>query len=107
MLPSPMRVGHVHAYERTVRVFDNKPDACGPVHIVIGDGGNREVRLRALKLLVCRKNSLCVQHRGNQLRDIRKGLKSQRSMCQLRLAHASRYLRSFAVHVQQVHSRRR
>lgn len=37
--------GHVHAYERSFRVFDNKVDECGPVHIVIGDGGNREVRL--------------------------------------------------------------
>jgi 3',5'-cyclic AMP phosphodiesterase CpdA len=34
--------GHVHAYERSVRVFDNQPSDCGPVHIVIGDGGNRE-----------------------------------------------------------------
>lgn len=34
----------MHAYERSVRLFDNKPDECGPVHIVIGDGGNREVR---------------------------------------------------------------
>lgn len=35
--------GHVHAYERSVRVFNNRPHECGPVHIVIGDGGNREV----------------------------------------------------------------
>jgi hypothetical protein len=34
--------GHVHAYERSVRVFNNRPHECGPVHIVIGDGGNRE-----------------------------------------------------------------
>ncbi|MQL76089.1 hypothetical protein Taro_008482 [Colocasia esculenta] len=34
--------GHVHAYERFDRVFDNKQDRCGPVHITIGDGGNRE-----------------------------------------------------------------
>ena len=35
--------GHVHAYERSVRVYNNRPHECGPVHIVIGDGGNREV----------------------------------------------------------------
>ncbi|OMO82165.1 hypothetical protein CCACVL1_12050 [Corchorus capsularis] len=34
--------GHVHAYERFSRVFDGKADNCGPVHITIGDGGNRE-----------------------------------------------------------------
>ncbi|KAJ8483725.1 hypothetical protein OPV22_016210 [Ensete ventricosum] len=34
--------GHVHAYERFTRVHDGKADACGPVHITIGDGGNRE-----------------------------------------------------------------
>ncbi|XP_051130185.1 purple acid phosphatase 22-like [Andrographis paniculata] len=34
--------GHVHAYERFGRVYDNKADKCGPVHITIGDGGNRE-----------------------------------------------------------------
>ncbi|KAI0496847.1 hypothetical protein KFK09_023175 [Dendrobium nobile] len=34
--------GHVHAYERFTRVFDNKEDECGPIHITIGDGGNRE-----------------------------------------------------------------
>ncbi|KAF6143997.1 hypothetical protein GIB67_017605 [Kingdonia uniflora] len=34
--------GHVHAYERFTRVYDGKPDACGTVHITIGDGGNRE-----------------------------------------------------------------
>ncbi|CAH2080508.1 unnamed protein product [Thlaspi arvense] len=34
--------GHVHAYERFTRVYDNKADPCGPVHITIGDGGNRE-----------------------------------------------------------------
>ena len=36
------RAGHVHAFERSVQVLDNRPDACGAVHIVIGDGGNRE-----------------------------------------------------------------
>ncbi|KAK3144845.1 hypothetical protein QOZ80_4AG0318590 [Eleusine coracana subsp. coracana] len=34
--------GHVHAYERFTRVYDNKANPCGPVYITIGDGGNRE-----------------------------------------------------------------
>ncbi|KAL6574983.1 Purple acid phosphatase 22 [Orobanche minor] len=34
--------GHVHAYERFTRVNDNKVDHCGPIHMTIGDGGNRE-----------------------------------------------------------------
>ncbi|KAK3139341.1 hypothetical protein QOZ80_5AG0381790 [Eleusine coracana subsp. coracana] len=34
--------GHVHAYERFQRVYDGKPDPCGPVYVTIGDGGNRE-----------------------------------------------------------------
>ncbi|KAL2481657.1 Purple acid phosphatase 22 [Abeliophyllum distichum] len=34
--------GHVHAYERFTRVYDNNADPCGPVYITIGDGGNRE-----------------------------------------------------------------
>lgn len=34
--------GHVHAYERFTRVFDNKADRCGPVYLTVGDGGNRE-----------------------------------------------------------------
>ncbi|KAG1369667.1 Purple acid phosphatase 18 [Cocos nucifera] len=34
--------GHVHAYERFTRVYDNKKDDCAPVHITIGDGGNKE-----------------------------------------------------------------
>lgn len=34
--------GHVHAYERFTRVYNNKEDPCGPVYITIGDGGNRE-----------------------------------------------------------------
>ncbi|XP_073151935.1 purple acid phosphatase 22-like [Henckelia pumila] len=34
--------GHVHAYERFTRVYDNKADQCGPMHVTIGDGGNRE-----------------------------------------------------------------
>ncbi|CAM8920023.1 unnamed protein product [Rhodiola kirilowii] len=34
--------GHVHAYERFNRVYKDKGNDCGPVHIVIGDGGNEE-----------------------------------------------------------------
>lgn len=34
--------GHVHAYERFTRVYKNNADGCGPVHVTIGDGGNRE-----------------------------------------------------------------
>ncbi|PKA48668.1 Purple acid phosphatase 18 [Apostasia shenzhenica] len=34
--------GHVHAYERTERVYNGRLDSCGLIHITIGDGGNRE-----------------------------------------------------------------
>ncbi|XP_062117573.1 probable purple acid phosphatase 20 [Humulus lupulus] len=34
--------GHVHAYERFTRVYNDKADKCGPIYITIGDGGNRE-----------------------------------------------------------------
>ncbi|XP_057534794.1 purple acid phosphatase 15 [Amaranthus tricolor] len=34
--------GHVHAYERSNRVYNYKLDPCAPIHITIGDGGNRE-----------------------------------------------------------------
>ncbi|XP_014496019.1 purple acid phosphatase 22 [Vigna radiata var. radiata] len=34
--------GHVHAYERFTRIYDNKVDSCGPMYVTIGDGGNRE-----------------------------------------------------------------
>lgn len=34
--------GHVHAYERSGRVARRRADARGPLHIVVGDGGNRE-----------------------------------------------------------------
>ncbi|KAL1823449.1 hypothetical protein ACET3Z_010227 [Daucus carota] len=34
--------GHVHAYERSKRVYQGKSDPCGAVHITIGDGGNQE-----------------------------------------------------------------
>lgn len=32
----------VHAYERSNRVYNYSLDPCGPVHIAVGDGGNRE-----------------------------------------------------------------
>lgn len=32
----------VHAYERSNRVYNYKLDPCAPIHITIGDGGNRE-----------------------------------------------------------------
>ncbi|XP_043697690.1 purple acid phosphatase 22-like [Telopea speciosissima] len=35
-------VGHVHAYERFTRVFNNTANQCGPMHVTIGDGGNKE-----------------------------------------------------------------
>ncbi|KAJ7553476.1 hypothetical protein O6H91_06G099700 [Diphasiastrum complanatum] len=34
--------GHIHAYERTTRLYLKNPDPCGIVYINIGDGGNRE-----------------------------------------------------------------
>lgn len=34
--------GHVHAYERTGCVARRRADGRGPLHIVVGDGGNRE-----------------------------------------------------------------
>lgn len=34
--------GHVHAYERTFAVANNKTTAGAPIHINIGDAGNRE-----------------------------------------------------------------
>ncbi|CAK9175508.1 unnamed protein product [Ilex paraguariensis] len=37
-----MLAGHVHAYERTKRVYNGKSDPCGAIHITIGDGGNKE-----------------------------------------------------------------
>ena len=37
-----MFAGHVHAYERSHRVYQGKADACAPTYINIGDGGNRE-----------------------------------------------------------------
>ncbi|KAF1897957.1 hypothetical protein Lal_00032719 [Lupinus albus] len=34
--------GHVHAYERFTRIYDNEANSCGPLYVTIGDGGNRE-----------------------------------------------------------------
>ncbi|GAX77671.1 hypothetical protein CEUSTIGMA_g5114.t1 [Chlamydomonas eustigma] len=34
--------GHVHAYERTHPMYQYSRNECGPVHVVIGDGGNIE-----------------------------------------------------------------
>ncbi|CAM6098444.1 unnamed protein product [Calypogeia fissa] len=34
--------GHVHAYERSTRVYQGVPNPLGIMHINIGDGGNRE-----------------------------------------------------------------
>ena len=34
--------GHVHSYERTTPVAAGAPAKCAPVHVGIGDGGNRE-----------------------------------------------------------------
>lgn len=34
--------GHVHAYERFTRVYNKNEEQCGPIHITVGDGGNRE-----------------------------------------------------------------
>jgi len=34
--------GHVHAYERTLGVYHNASNVCGPVYLTMGDGGNRE-----------------------------------------------------------------
>ncbi|CAA7019163.1 unnamed protein product [Microthlaspi erraticum] len=34
--------GHIHTYERFKPTYNHKADPCGPMHITIGDGGNRE-----------------------------------------------------------------
>ncbi|KAJ6691176.1 PURPLE ACID PHOSPHATASE [Salix koriyanagi] len=34
--------GHVHAYERSNRVYNYSLDPCGPVYITVGNGGSRE-----------------------------------------------------------------
>ena len=37
-----VHVGHVHAYERSYPVYNYNLDACGAVHVTVGDGGNSE-----------------------------------------------------------------
>ena len=34
--------GHIHAYERTHAMYQGKRNRCGAVHLMLGDGGNRE-----------------------------------------------------------------
>jgi acid phosphatase type 7 len=34
--------GHVHSYERTLPVYDNVVNPCGPTYLIVGDGGNYE-----------------------------------------------------------------
>lgn len=34
--------GHVHSYERSVPVYNNVPNECGPIYLNLGDGGNYE-----------------------------------------------------------------
>lgn len=34
--------GHVHAYERSNRVYDYQLDPCAPIYITVGDGGSLE-----------------------------------------------------------------
>ena len=34
--------GHVHSYERSLPVFNNTLNECGPVYLNLGDGGNYE-----------------------------------------------------------------
>jgi hypothetical protein len=34
--------GHLHAYERTEPLFAGVHHPCGPIHLTLGDGGNRE-----------------------------------------------------------------
>ena len=33
--------GHLHAYMRTLNVIHNKPNAAGPMHIIVGNGGRQ------------------------------------------------------------------
>lgn len=42
MRNSNENIDQVHAYERSNRVYNYTLDPCGPVHITVGDGGNRE-----------------------------------------------------------------
>ncbi|KAG1674589.1 hypothetical protein FOA52_001838 [Chlamydomonas sp. UWO 241] len=39
--------GHVHAYERTHPVYNYTVDACAPIYVTIGDGGNIEGPVRS------------------------------------------------------------
>merc|ERR1712176_1597911 len=34
--------GHIHMYERTLPMFNLTEDCAGPVHFMVGDGGNHE-----------------------------------------------------------------
>ncbi|KAJ4705187.1 Purple acid phosphatase, partial [Melia azedarach] len=68
--------GHVHAYERFTRIYDNKADPCGPIYITIGDGGNREglalkFKKAASKLSVFRESSF--GHARLRILDERRG----------------------------------
>ncbi|KAF5807076.1 putative Acid phosphatase [Helianthus annuus] len=35
-------VGHMNAYERSTRVYNGKSEPCGPIQLIIGNGGNKE-----------------------------------------------------------------
>ncbi|PSR94911.1 Purple acid phosphatase [Actinidia chinensis var. chinensis] len=49
--------GHVHAYERSNRVYNYALDPCGPVHITVGDGGiERKWQLNLLMSMVTAQN---------------------------------------------------
>ncbi|KAG8376696.1 hypothetical protein BUALT_Bualt09G0090800 [Buddleja alternifolia] len=41
--------GHVHAYERFVRVYKDRTNECGPMYITSGGGGNHEGLARRFK----------------------------------------------------------
>merc|ERR1711879_866136 len=34
--------GHVHSFERTLPMYQNKTNLCGPTYLNMGDAGNRE-----------------------------------------------------------------
>lgn len=34
--------GHVHSYERTHNIYNDEIDECGPMYLILGDGGNCE-----------------------------------------------------------------
>ena len=52
--------GHIHAYERTANIVNGAINATGPAHILIGDGGNREVRQRGWLLTYSVARLTCV-----------------------------------------------